>query len=164
MINNRIIDKTKKIRLIGADTKMIGIVEYGEAERMAQENGFDLISVTQNAEVPVYKLGDAKKIRYYEEKMRRKEAKKQRADVMKIVKISFNEGTHDMQTKIKRLEEFLNDGLKVKVVMFLAGREKSHFDLALDKTKIFLRMITIDYKTLSEIKRLSNGFETIISK
>ncbi len=158
------IDRSKKIRLIGEDTKMIGIVEYGEAEDMSKEKGLDLILVTQNAEIPVYKLGDSKKLRYHEEKMRRKEAKKQRADVMKIVKISFNEGTHDMQTKIKRLEEFLEDGLKVKIVMFLAGREKSHFDIALEKTKTFLKMITVDYKTLSEIKKLSNGFETIISK
>jgi len=143
---------------------MIGIIEYGEAETMAHEKGLDLILVTQNADNPVYKLGNAQKLRYHEEKLRRKEAKKQRSDVMKIVKISFNEGTHDMQTKIKRLEEFLNDGLKVKIVMFLAGREKSHFDLALEKTHTFLKMINVDYKTLSEIKKLSNGFETIISK
>jgi len=158
------IDKTKKIRLIDIDTKMIGIIEYGEAENLARSKNLDLILVTQNAEIPVYKLGDAEKIRYQEEKMRRKEAKKQRNDVMKIIKISFNEGVHDMQTKIKRLEDFLEDGLKVKVVMFLAGREKSHFDLALEKTNTFLKMITVNYKVLSEIKKLSNGFEIIISK
>ena len=158
------IDHTKKIRLIGLDAKMIGVVEYGEAETMARSQNLDLILVTQNADMPVYKLGDAKKMRYHEEKMKRKEAKKQRGDVMKIVKISFNEGTHDMQTKIKRLEEFLEDGLKVKVVMFLAGREKSHFDLALEKTKTFLSMISTEYKTASDLKKLSNGFETIIFK
>jgi len=69
-----------------------------------------------------------------------------------------------MQTKIKKLEEFLNDGLKVKVVMFLAGREKSHFDLALEKTKMFLSMIPVEYKTASELKKLANGFEIIIFK
>ena len=131
-------DYTKKIRLIGVDAKMIGVVEYGEAETMARAQNLDLILVTQNSEIPVYKLGDIKKMRYQEEKLKRKESRKQRGDVMKIIKISFNEGKHDMQTKIKKLEEFLNDGLKVKVVMFLAGREKSHFDLALEKTKMFL--------------------------
>ncbi|HRZ29305.1 MAG TPA: translation initiation factor IF-3 [Candidatus Paceibacterota bacterium] len=158
------IERTKKVRLIGVDAKMIGVLEYGEAEAMAHDQNLDLILVTQNAEIPVFKLGDAKKMRYHEEKMKRKEARKQRGDVMKIVKISFNEGTHDMQTKIKRLEEFLDDGLKVKVVMFLAGREKSHFDLALEKTKVFLSMISTEYKTASELKKLSNGFETIIFK
>lgn len=157
-------DYAKKIRLIGVDAQMIGVIEYGEAETMARTQNLDLILVTQNAEIPVYKLGDAKKMRYQEEKLKRKEYRKQRGDVMKIVKISFNEGTHDMQTKIKRLEEFLNDGLKVKVVMFLAGREKSHFDLALEKTKLFLSMIPTEYKTASELKKLSNGFETIIFK
>jgi len=130
-------DYTKKIRLIGVDAKMIGVVEYGEAETMARAQNLDLILVTQNSEIPVYKLGDIKKMRYQEEKLKRKESRKQRGDVMKIIKISFNEGKHDMQTKIKKLEEFLNDGLKVKVVMFLAGREKSHFDLALEKPKCF---------------------------
>ncbi len=158
------IDRTKKVRLIGSDTKMIGIMDYAEAEALAREQNLDLILVTQNVDIPVFKLGDAKKMRYHEEKMKRKEARKQRGDVMKIVKISFNEGTHDMQTKIKRLEEFLDDGLKVKVVMFLAGREKSHFDLALEKTKVFLSMISTEYKTASELKKLSNGFETIIFK
>jgi len=143
---------------------MIGIMDYVEAETLAREQNLDLILVTQNTDVPVFKLGDAKKMRYQEEKMKRKESRKQRGDVMKVVKISFNEGTHDLQTKIRRLEEFLNDGLKVKVVMFLAGREKSHMDLALEKTKAFLRMITIEYKTASEIKKLSNGFELIIFK
>lgn len=163
MIDNKI-DKSKKVRLIGSDNKMLGIVEYGEAERLAIEGNFDLMTVTLNAELPVYKLGDMKKLRYHEEKMRRKEAKKQRADVMKIVKISFNEGTHDLQTKANRALSFLEDGLKVKIVMFLAGREKSHFDLALDKTKAFMKMITVEYKVLSDIKRLGNGYEIIIAK
>lgn len=158
------IDRTKKVRLIGGDTKMIGIMDYAEAEALAREQNLDLILVTQNVDIPVFKLGDSKKMRYQEEKMKRKEARKQRGDVMKVIKISFNEGTHDLQTKIRRLEEFLNDGLKVKIVMYLAGREKSHMDLALEKTKVFLKMITVEYKTASEIKKLSNGFELIIFK
>jgi translation initiation factor IF-3 len=158
------IDKNKKIRLIGDNGEMIGIVEYAEAEDIARSKELDLMLITENAEISVYKLGDEKKLRYQQEKMRKKEAKKQRADAMKIIKISFNEGIHDLKTKIKRLEEFLDDGLKVKVVMFLAGREKRHFDLAFEKTKTFLEMINTEYKTLSSIKKVSNGFETIISK
>ncbi len=160
MIDNK--NAKAKIRLIGADGKMVGIVELEEAQQLALDQNMDLIEVTDKAEVPVYKLGDRDKMRYHEEKLRRKEAKKQRADVMKVVKIRFNEGQHDLKTKAKRAKEFLEEGRKVKVVMFLAGREKSHFDLALEKTKMFFDLIETDHKFLQEIKKLSNGFEAVL--
>lgn len=157
-------NKNNKIRLIGADGKMIGIIDFNEAETIAHEKNFDLIEITKNAEIPVYKLGDRDKMRYQEEKMRRKEAKKQRADVMKVVKIRFNEGQHDLQTKAKRINDFLNDSRKVKVSMFLAGREKSHFDLALPKMKSFFGLVDPGFKFLQEIKKLPSGYEAIIIK
>ena len=155
-------NKNNKIRLIGADGEMLGIVNMEEAEKMSKEQSMDLIEVTRKAEIPVYKLGDRDKMRYQEEKKKRKEAKKQRADIMKMVKLRFNEGQHDLKTKARRIKTFLEEGRKVKIVMFLAGREKSHFDLALEKLKSFFDFIECDYKFLQEIKKLSNGYEVII--
>ncbi len=162
MIENK--NAKNKIRLIGSDGKMMGIVDLEEAQKLALDQDMDLIEVTKNAEVPVYKLGDRDKIRYHEEKIRRREAKKQRADVMKVVKIRFNEGQHDLKTKAKRVKTFLEEGRKVKIIMFLAGREKSHFDLALVKTKSFFDLLETNFKFLQEIKKLSNGFEVVVAQ
>lgn len=156
--------RPEKVRLIGKDSKAIGIVNFDEAERIANEENMDLIEVAGNLEVPVYKLGDYQKIKYMEEKIARREAKKQRADIMKTVKINFNEGQHDMETKARRIMEFLNEDKKVKVAIFLSGRERNYFDLGFQKINTFMKLITLPFKFLAEIKKSPTGFEGVIAK
>jgi uncharacterized RDD family membrane protein YckC len=51
-----------RVRLIGADGAQLGVVEIGEALRMATAAGLDLVEVNRAAEPPVCKIMDRRKL------------------------------------------------------------------------------------------------------
>lgn len=53
----------------------------------------------------------------------------------KVIKISYNIGEHDLETKRRQIRKFLNRGLAVKIQMRVFGREKHLYKDALDKLK-----------------------------
>jgi translation initiation factor IF-3 len=54
---------------------------------------------------------------------------------MKTVKVSYNIGTHDLETKIKQVRKFLDKELDVKVELMLRGRENYLYRDCEDKLK-----------------------------
>jgi len=60
--------ESKQIRLIDREGKLVGIMPYHEALLKAQEQQLDLVEISAKANPPVYKLGDASKIKYEKEK------------------------------------------------------------------------------------------------
>lgn len=154
----------KEVRLIGLDNKNIGVVSFEEAKEMAAREQCDLIRVSDNVVPPIYKLGDLGKIKYLEDKKKRKEQKKLRKDVEKTIRINFNEGIHDMQVKAKKIDEFLDEGRRVRVTIKLVGREKTHQDVALNKFNAFMSLIKTSFKYFQSIEKTPSGFEAIIIK
>ena len=134
-----------KIRFIGKDGKLIGILPYEEALLKAKEQGLDLVEVTRKTDPPVYKLGDYNKIKYEREKKQKLQKFKERRTAPKSIRIGFNESSHDLLTKAKKIEEFLNDDRIVNIEMRLRGREKAHGDLARSKIENFLTFIKDSY-------------------
>ena len=141
-----------KIRFIGKDGKLIGILPYEEALLKAKEQGLDLVEVTRKTDPPVYKLGDYNKIKYEREKKQKLQKFKERRTAPKSIRIGFNESSHDLLTKAKKIEEFLNDDRIVNIEMRLRGREKAHGDLARSKIENFLTFIKDSYFEQSEKK------------
>jgi len=144
--------ESKKIRLIGKNGKLIGILPYEEALLKAKEQGLDLVEVTRKTDPPVYKLGDYHKIQYEREKKYKLQKFKERQAAPKSIRIGFNESSHDLLTKVKKIEEFLNDDRIVNIEMRLRGREKAHGDLARSKIENFLTFIKDSYFEQSEKK------------
>ncbi len=154
--------ENQEIHLIGLDGKNMGVTSFAEAKAMALEQKCDLIKVSDKAIPPIYKLGDFGKIKYMEEKKKRKEQLKQRQDVEKTIRINFNEGMHDLETKAKRVMEFLAEGRRVRIEMRLAGRERAHADLSREKFMVFMGLITEPFKYFKEVSRMPNGCEATI--
>ena len=65
-INNEIRDK--EIRLIGQEGQQLGIVSAYEAQRIADEEGLDLVKISPNANPPVCKIMDYSKYKYEQNK------------------------------------------------------------------------------------------------
>jgi translation initiation factor IF-3 len=66
----------------------------------------------------------------YEESQRAREARKKTAHVtVKEVKFRPKIGKGDFDTKVRHVQEFLNDGHKVKVTLQFRGREMAHPEL-----------------------------------
>jgi len=154
----------EQVRLIDESGQQIGVFSYNQALQVSQERGFDLIPVTEKVNPPIYKLGNLGKLKYQQDKELRKQSLKQSQDVNKIVQIGFNEGSHDLEFKVKRLEEFLEEGKKVGVIMKLKGREKAHKDLAFEKFDYFLKMIKMPYKVIQDKKANPTGIAITIKK
>ena len=126
-LNEEIVDK--EVRLIGAEGEQLGIMSGEEANKLAEEQGLDLVKISPNATPPVCKIMDYSKF-CYDQKKREKDAKKnQRVVEIKEIRMSPSIDTNDLNTKIKSALKFLGDGNRVKVSVRFRGREMAHTNL-----------------------------------
>jgi len=106
-----------------------------EAQRGAQAKGLDLVEVSPNADPPVCKIMDYGKFRY-EEGMKRKLARKnQKITLVKEIKFHASVDTNDLETKIRQIRSFLEEGHKVKLTLQYRGRENAHKELGMEVVK-----------------------------
>ena len=118
--------RDKEVRLIGADGAQLGIVSALDANRMAEEQGMDLVKISPNAVPPVCKIMDYSKF-CYDQRKREKDAKKnQKVVEIKEIRMSPSIDTNDLNTKVKAAQKFLADGTRVKVSVRFRGREMAH--------------------------------------
>ncbi len=89
---------------------------------MAEEQGLDLVVISNKAEPFVTRIMDYKKF-LYEQKKKQKELKsKQVKVVVKEVRFGPQTDDHDYQFKKKHAEKFLAEGAKLKTYVFFKGR------------------------------------------
>lgn len=112
------------MRIIGPDGKNLGVLSLSQALKIANESGLDLIEISPAAKPPVAKITDRGKFFYEQEKKRKQASKKLKEVEIKSIRISIGISQHDMELKAKRADEFLKDGNKIKIDLFLRGREK----------------------------------------
>ncbi|HEY7534576.1 MAG TPA: translation initiation factor IF-3 [Thermodesulfobacteriota bacterium] len=145
-VNERI--RAREVRVITADGNQVGVLPFREALKMAEEQGFDLVEVAPNATPPVCRLMDYGKYKY--ELKKQAMAKKQKLQLVKEVNFRPNIGEHDLDVKINRIREFLEDGHKAKVRISFRGREITHPELGKELAeKIIERIIDIGIIDLS---------------
>ncbi len=113
----------KEVRLIGADGEKLGIMTSNEALNVADEQGLDLVEVSENASPPVCRVMNYDKYRY-EQRKKMAEAKKKQT-VIEVKEIKFRPKTeeHDLNFKIKNIKKFLANKNKVKITLRFRGRE-----------------------------------------
>jgi len=163
LINHQI--RAKKVRLIDAAGKQIGVISLEEAVKKAKTSGLDLIQVTEKVCPPVCKILDYGKYLYKEEK-KKKPTASQKSREIKGIRLRFNIAEHDIETRVLQTEKFLKQGNKVKIEMNLRGRERALQGFAKDKINKFLKTLgkKIPYKTERELKKEPRGLTIIISK
>ena len=124
--------RDSEIRLIGSTGEQLGIMSAAQAQRIADEQGLDLVKISPQATPPVCKLMDYGKFRF-EQGKREKEAKKNQ-HVVEIKEIRMSPGIDvgDFNTKLKNAQKFLADGNRVKVSVRFRGREMAHTDIGTD--------------------------------
>jgi translation initiation factor IF-3 len=96
---------------------------------MARELDLDLVEVAPLATPPVCRIMDYGKFRY-EESQRAKESRKKATHIsVKEVKFRPKIGKGDFDTKVRHMQQFLQEGHKVKVTLQFRGREMAHPEL-----------------------------------
>ncbi|HEV2250904.1 MAG TPA: translation initiation factor IF-3 [Candidatus Limnocylindria bacterium] len=116
------------VRLIGADGSQLGVVPTPRALQLAQSEGWDLVEIAPNATPPVAKILDFGKYRYEEQQKAKDAKKKQKAVTWKEIRMAPKIDDHDIETKIKAAQRFLDEGDKLKVTVRFRGREMAHPD------------------------------------
>ncbi len=121
--------RVREIRLIDDEGEQKGIVPTIEALRMAKERDLDLVEVSPNANPPVCKILDFGKYKFEQEKKLRDSKRNQKILKIKEIRMQPKIGSGDLDTKAKHVQEFLNEGDKVKVTIRFRGRELAHTEL-----------------------------------
>lgn len=132
------------------------------AFRLAEERRLDVIEIAPSANPPVVKIMDFGKFRYAEAKKERERPREHQTEV-KMLRIGFKTGRHDLELRAKQSEEFLRQGHKVKVDMVLRGREKALREYARSRFQEFLALVP---GTALEqgIKPTPRGFTVILKR
>ena len=116
--------RASEVRLIDENKKQIGIVPLKEAIDLAVEKDLDLVAISPDANPPVCRLLDYGKYLYSLQKKAHEAKKQQRKIQIKEIKFTPVIGDHDIEVKLKKIKQFLEDGNKVKVTVWLKGRQK----------------------------------------
>jgi translation initiation factor IF-3 len=108
------------------------VLRTREALATAQDQGFDLVIISPNANPPVAKFLDLGRFKYAAQKKAAETRKKQKVIEVKEIQLRPNIDEHDFDTKMKAVGKFLGDGDRVKVTMRFRGREMAHQELGME--------------------------------
>jgi len=124
----------------------------------------DLIEISPNANPPVAKIADMGKY-LYEENKKQKMSKKSHSVEVKTIQVKLGTGDHDLALKAKKTSEWLAEGNRVKVDLFLPGRAK-YLDVKFLEERIerMLKLVSVDYKMADKPKKSPKGMTVIIEK
>lgn len=115
--------RTPMVRLVGPEGEPLGVKPIQEALLMARDRGLDLVEIAAQADPPVAKIMNYSKFMYDQEKKKREARKKQKAVVLKEIVFKPRIASHDFETKVNHIEEFLAKKDRVKVTVVFRGRE-----------------------------------------
>lgn len=125
-----------------------------EAQKIAKEQGVDLVEIAANADPPVVKVIDWGKYQYQkmkEEAKNRKKAREKQSE-LKTMKIGLKISDNDLQIKVRKIRSFLEDGDRVKVMIIFRGREMAHKELGQTMLDKVVALISEDNEIIVEGK------------
>ena len=151
MINEQIRDK--EIRLIDENGEQLGIVSSREAQKIAVERKLDLVKIAPTAKPPVCRIMDYGKYKFDQAKKEKEARKKQKTVDVKELRLSPSIDTHDVQVKVKKANEFLKDGDKVKISIRFRGREIGHSKVGMQIMEDFAKA-TEEFGTVDKLPKM----------
>jgi len=157
--------RAQELRVVGPEGENIGTLSLAEALKKAEEMKLDLIEISPKAKPPVAKIMDFGKYRYDTGRRAREVKAKSHVTETKSVQVKIGTGDHDQMLKAKRAAEWLEEGHRVKVDLFLWGRYK-YMEPAFLKERLerFLKIIPAEYKVADEMKKSPKGFTTTLER
>ncbi|MDP6728139.1 MAG: translation initiation factor IF-3 [Gammaproteobacteria bacterium] len=138
-----------KVRVINGKGEQLGVLDIDQAVEMAADAGLDLVEVSPNAEPPVCRVMDFGKYQYEQKKQMSDAKKKQKRTHVKMIKYRPGTEEADYQIKFKNLVKFIDNGDKVKVVIWFRGREVQHRELGME----MLDRIEIDCEEFAVVEQ-----------
>jgi len=135
-VNGKI--RAREVRVVGIDGGQLGILTLSDALNMARNEGVDLVEIAATAQPPVCRLVDFGKFRYEQAKKDKESKKHQHATTVKEIQLSPRIDPHDLGVKLDHAIDFLNEDMKVKVVLKFRGREMAHTEFGFQVMNKFI--------------------------
>ena len=157
--------RSPEVRVIGPNAENFGILPIREALAKAQELGLDLIEISPNAQPPVAKITDYGKFKYEQKKKDKEVKSKAHVTETKITQVKIGTSERDMQIKAGKAAEWLKEGHRVKVDLFLWGRYKyMEFEFLKERLERFLAVIPEGYKVAEPIQKGPKGLSITLER
>lgn len=119
--NGRIV--AKSVQVINENGQNMGVMPTAQALQMAMDAGLDLVELNATSVPPIVKIMDFGKYKYEQKKRANEAKKKQKTIEMKEVWIKPFIEENDLQIKLRKVFEFLDNGDKVKIAVMTRGKK-----------------------------------------
>jgi translation initiation factor IF-3 len=123
-INHQI--RIRQVRVIDDEGKQLGVIETADALALANHKGLDLVEIAPDQRPPVCRILDYGKYKYELKKKEQESKRKQHHMQIKEVRLRPKIAEHDVQVKVRKAREFLEEGDKVQLTCLFRGREMAH--------------------------------------
>jgi translation initiation factor IF-3 len=134
-VNNQI--RSTQVTLIDQNGNNLGTMTADKARYLSRQEELDLVEVAPMAKPPVCRIMDYGKFKY-EQSIKEKKTKPKKTQ-LKEIRLRPVIGENDLNTRIKALERFIEEGDKVQIQVKFSGRENEHKDLGF---KLIERIVT----------------------
>jgi translation initiation factor IF-3 len=112
--------QAKEGLVIDIEGNALGKMALQEAFAVAEQQDADLVQVNENP--PVFRVMKYEKFLYELKKKQKSAHKPKHSNVVKEIQFMPQIGKHDVEIKIKKVQELLDDGYKVKIIMRIPNR------------------------------------------
>ena len=160
-INNRI--RARDVRVIGAESRQLGVMTIQEALQAAREAGLDLVEISPKANPPVCRIVDFGKFKYEQAKQNKDTKKSSHANKVKEIQLRPAIDPHDFQTKASHAIDFLCADMKVKVNLRFRGRENAHKEIGFETVNRFAKALAKFGSPDFQAKLIGRGINLMIS-
>lgn len=162
-INHQI--RAAELRVIGEEGQNFGVMTLQNAIKQAETLGLDLIEISPNANPPIAKITDYGRFQYAENKKQKIAKAKSHTTEVKSIQVKVGTGEHDLALKAKRVSEWLKEGNRVRINLFLTGRSKfMEMKFFQERLERVLKLITEQYKISDPAKKSPKGVSLMIEK
>ena len=117
-----------QVRALDEFGKQLGVLSRAEVLAKAQELGVDVVEVAPNAAPPVVKLINFAKFKYQIQQKNQDDKKKSKTVDLKEIWFTPFIAKNDFDMRVRKAEEYLKDGNKVKLVVKYQGRQITRKD------------------------------------
>ena len=139
----------------------LGKMPIEKVIELAQEYDADIVQV--NDSPIVFRIMKYEKYLYETKKKQKLQRKTKHSEVIKEVKFTPQIGEHDILVKVKKIKEFLEDGYRVKITMFVHNKRMSFKDVGIEVIKNVYERICGQVASSYMFKDTGNFISTIIA-
>jgi translation initiation factor IF-3 len=136
------------------------MISYKEAIRLAESQDLDLVEVSDR----VYKIMDYQKEQYHIKKIEKENKKKSPVQETSEIRIGPFIDDHDLTVKIKKIQELISDGHKVKASVRFGRSEMRRKDEGIAKLNKIIEAVAPKIIPDGSINSLGNTISVMLVK